>query len=77
MKRLKLKRVIVNFKDGIKWDFELFGPEEYIETFANTIKGKEHFHITIHNMPHQHEVDYEERYTFNMDDIESIIQEWR
>lgn len=77
MKRLKLKKIILNFKDKSFRDFEVLEPEEYIETFANTIKNKECFHITIHMSNLQHEQKHETYYTFHMDDIESIIQGWR
>lgn len=77
MKRLKLKRVKINFKDKVCRDYEVIDPEEYIESFSNTIKNNECFHVIIHSASFQHEKVREERYTFFMDEIESIIQEWR
>ncbi len=76
MKRLKIRKIKITYNTGVIKEYETFR-DEYIESFANTIKGEECFHIIIHCNTDENEIQNEWHHTFKMNDIKSIIQEWR
>ena len=77
MKLKKLKHVKIYFNSGAIKEYELFEKDNYIETYAKTIKGEEVFHVIIHYGTNCKIMINEHHITYLMKDIDKIIQEWR